>query len=285
MTRHKLLIGDARKILREIRTNSINLIITSPPYWRLKDYGPADQIGFHSTYEEYLSDLRLVFAECLRILKPASVLAINVGDLFIREKIFRVIPLHVDLIRLCIDLNFIHLGSIIWSKIANSPNAAIRPVEQVVIGSYPYPRSGRLIMEHEYICLFHKPGRAILPDSEVKAASRLSKEDWKTYFSSNWKFKGETQKINHPAVFPIELPKRLIRMFSFRAVPELGFEGDWILDPFLGSGTTMLAAIQQERNSIGIELNKAFLPLIKEKIGFKQQRLGSKIIFSEREVA
>jgi len=129
------------------------------------------------------------------------------------------------------------------------------------MGSFPYPRNGIIKIDYEFILIFKKPGDSPRVSKEIKEQSKLSKEEWNEYFSGHWNFNGEKQ-IKHLAMFPEELPKRLIKMFSF--------VGDTVLDPFLGSGTTILAAKNLSRNSIGYEINPEFLPIIKEKVGINQ---------------
>lgn len=125
------------------------------------------------------------------------------------------------------------------------------------MGSFPYPRNGILKIDYEFILLFKKPGISLKPTKEQKAASAMTKEEWNRYFSSHWNFNGVKQQ-GHLAMFPEELPKRLIKMFSF--------VGETVFDPFVGSGTTSLAAKNLGRNSIGYEINKDFAPIIKEKL-------------------
>jgi DNA modification methylase len=146
------------------------------------------------------------------------------------------------------------MGSIIWQKktTMNTTGGAN------VMGSYPYPPNGMIEIDYEFILIFRKPGKKVAPSKEVKELSKLNKEEWKEYFSGHWKFGGEKQ-IMHEAMFPEELPKRLIKIFSF--------VGDTVLDPFLGSGTTIKVALKLKRNAIGYEINEAFLPIIKQKIG------------------
>jgi site-specific DNA-methyltransferase (adenine-specific) len=134
------------------------------------------------------------------------------------------------------------------------------------MGSFPYPRNGILKMDYEFILIFKKLGNAPKPTKEQKERSIITKEEWNQYFSSHWNFNGVKQH-EHIAMFPEELPKRLIKMFSY--------EGETIFDPFLGSGTTSLAAEHLNRNSIGYEINPSFLPLIREKINGEQLRLDS----------
>ena len=134
------------------------------------------------------------------------------------------------------------------------------------MGSFPYPRNGLIEIDYEFILLFKKLG--IFPlrvSEEIKDQSRLTKEEWRQYFTGHWNFVGEKQGKDHIAMFPEELPHRLIKMFSFA--------GETALDPFLGSGTTTRAAVSLGRNSIGYEINEKYLPIIKEKVGADKKTL------------
>ncbi len=264
---HKIIIGDSRK-MNELKDSSIHLVVTSPPYWQLKDYGTDTQIGFNDSYEEYINNLNLVWNECYRVLKPGCRMAINIGDQFARSVYYgryKVIPIRTEIIKFCETIGFDYMGAIIWQKktTMNTTGGA------TVMGSYPFPRNGIIEIDYEFILLFKKPGKTSAPSKEIKEKSKISKEKWKEYFSGHWYFNGEKQD-KHIAMFPIELPKRLIEMFTF--------VGETVLDPFLGSGTTSLAALLTNRNSIGYEINKEFLPIIKNKL-----RIDSNTLFQEHE--
>jgi len=254
----KIIIGDSRKMI-EIKDETIDLIITSPPYWHIKDYGKIGQIGYGQTLHEYLKDLFMVWKECFRVLKPGRRLCVNIGDQFARSVIYgryKIIPLHAEVISQCEKIGFDYMGAIIWQKktTMNTTGGA------VVMGSYPYPPNGMIEIDYEFILVFKKPGTMKEVPKEIKEISKLTKEEWKEYFTGHWKFGGEKQ-INHEAMFPEELPKRLIKMYSF--------VGDTVLDPFVGSGTTVKVALELKRNAIGYEINEDFLEIIKEKIGIK----------------
>jgi DNA modification methylase len=254
----KIIIGDSRKMI-EIKDETIDLIITSPPYWHIKDYGKIGQIGYGQTLHEYLKDLYMVWKECFRILKPGRRLCVNIGDQFARSVIYgkyKIIPLHAEVISQCEKIGFDYMGAIIWQKktTMNTTGGA------VVMGSYPYPPNGMIEIDYEFILVFKKPGTIEEVPKEIKEISKLTKEEWKEYFTGHWRFGGEKQ-INHEAMFPEELPKRLIKMYSF--------VGDTVLDPFVGSGTTVKVALELKRNAIGYEINEDFLEIIKEKIGIK----------------
>lgn len=272
MTEHKIVFGDSRS-LNQIQDKSVQLIITSPPYWQLKDYGTEDQIGFNDSYEEYINNLNLVWKECNRVLADGCRLCINIGDQFARSVYYgryKVIPIRTEIIRFCESLGMDYMGAIIWQKTTTMNTSG----GGAIMGSFPYPRNGILKMDYEFILLFKKLGNAPKPTQQQKEQSAMTKEEWGLYFSSHWNFNGVKQ-MGHIAMFPEELPKRLIKMFSF--------SGETVFDPFAGSGTTLLAAKNLGRNSIGYEINKDFAPIIKEKLCADQMSLcdNSKVIFIE----
>lgn len=265
ITRHKIIIGDSRS-MREVKDESVHLVVTSPPYWQLKDYGHGDQIGFNDTYEDYINNLNLVWKECYRVLYPGCRLCINIGDQFARSVYYgryKVIPIRTEITKFCETLGFDHMGAIIWQKVTtmNTTGGA------TVMGSFPYPRNGIVKLDYEFILLFKKLGDAPKVSPEIREKSKLTTEEWNEYFYGHWNFSGEKQD-HHLAVFPEELPKRLIRMFSF--------VGDTVLDPFLGSGTTSLAARNLGRNSIGYEINSEYFPVIENKLKIHESTLFPK---------
>lgn len=252
---HVLITGDCRQ-MSYTDNESVDLIVTSPPYWQLKDYGNPNQIGFNQSYEEYIDSLNLVWMECFRVLRSGCRLCINIGDQFARAAYYgryKVVPIHSEIIRFCETIGFDYMGSIIWQK----PTTMHTSGGGKVMGSYPYPRGGIVKVDYEYILLFKKPGNCKTPPTDIKDSSKLSDEEWNTFFSSHWNFFGDRQN-KHIAVFPEELPHRLIRMFSFY--------GDMVLDPFMGSGTTALAAIRNGRNVVGYEINHDFLKFYEDKV-------------------
>jgi site-specific DNA-methyltransferase (adenine-specific) len=146
------------------------------------------------------------------------------------------------------------MGGIIWQKVTTCKTTG----GATVMGSYPYPRGGIIKIDYEFIVIFKKLGKDPKPSQEIKEKSKLTQQEWNDYFNGHWNFPGEKQN-SHIAMFPKELPRRLVKMFSFY--------GDTVLDPFLGSGTTSMAALDLGRSSIGYEINQDFLETIKEKIG------------------
>jgi site-specific DNA-methyltransferase (adenine-specific) len=267
-TWHKIIIGDSRE-MKAVPDESVHLIITSPPYWQLKDYGYERQIGFYDSYEEYINNLNLVWNECNRILHKGCRLCINIGDQFARSVYYgryKVIPIRTEIVKFCESAGFDYMGAIIWQKVTTTHTTG----GATVMGSFPYPRSGILKIDYEFILIFKKLGNPPRVDNKIKEQSKLTQEEWNQYFTGHWNFPGEKQD-KHLAMFPEELPRRLIKMFSFI--------GDTVLDPFLGSGTTSLAAKNLNRNSIGYEINEGFLPIIKDKIGLNQKTLFQETVF------
>lgn len=265
----KVILADCRR-MREVVEGSIDLVVTSPPYWQIKDYGHDLQIGCNQSFHDYLKDLFLVWCECYRVMKPGSRLCVNVGDQFLRAFIYgryRVAPIHAEIITQCEKIGFDYLGSIIWQKKTNTnPTGG-----EQVMGSFPYPTNGIVKIDYEFVLIFKKIGTKTVPPESLRA-SVLKREEWDTFFSGHWTFPGQSQTI-HGAVFPEELPKRLVKMFSC--------VGDLILDPFLGSGTTAKAAIGLNRNFVGYELNPSFASLIKSKVESRNDQ-SVDLVFSER---
>ena len=272
-TYHKIVRGDSRS-MKEVRDESVHLVATSPPYWQLKDYGTENQIGFHDDYETYINHLNLVWKECHRVLHKGCRLCINIGDQFARSVYYgryKVIPIRTEIIKFCESIGFDYMGAVIWQKVATTNTTG----GATIMGSFPYPRNGILKIDYEFILIFKKHGDAPKPDPEKKELSKMTVDEWNEFFSGHWNFSGAKQD-NHLAMFPEELPRRLIKMFAFA--------GDVVLDPFLGSGTTSLAARNLDRHSIGYEINPAFLPIIREKVGADKKTLFDKaqFIFEEQ---
>ena len=265
MTHHKIIIGDSRCMI-EVPDESVHLVITSPPYWQLKDYGKSEQIGFDDSYEDYINTLNIVWNQCHRVLNKGCRLCVNIGDQFARSVYYgryKVIPIRTEIIKFCETAGFDYMGAVIWQKVTtcNTTGGA------TIMGSFPFPRSGILKIDYEFILIFKKHGTAPKVSKEIKEKSRMTIKEWNQLFTGHWNIPGEKQD-KHLAVFPEEIPHRLIKMFSF--------VNDTVLDPFLGSGTTSLAAKKLGRNSIGYEINAEFLPLIKDKLDIHQ-----KIIFED----
>ncbi|MGB4959758.1 MAG: DNA methyltransferase [Saprospiraceae bacterium] len=259
-TTHKIISGDSRQ-MNIVSDKSVHLVITSPPYWQLKDYGTENQIGYHEDYETYINNLNLVWKECFRVLDDGCRLCVNIGDQFARAVYYgryKVIPIRTEIIKFCESIGFDYMGAIIWQKqtTTNTTGGAS------LMGSFPTPRNGILSIDYEFILIFKKLGTSKNKVSkEVKEQSKMTTEEWKEYFAGHWNFGGARQD-GHIAMFPEELPKRLIKMFAFK--------GETVLDPFMGSGTTSLAARNLERNSIGYEINPEFIEIVKDKLKIYQ---------------
>ncbi|MFH1718707.1 MAG: DNA methyltransferase [Planctomycetota bacterium] len=249
----------------ELNDESVHLIVTSPPYWQLKDYGSKEQIGYNDTYQNYINNLNLVWSQCHRVLHEGCRLCVNIGDQFARSVYYgryKIIPIRTEIIRFCETIGFDYMGAIIWQKVTtcNTTGGA------TIMGSFPYPRNGIVKIDYEFILLFKKYGKAPSVPRGIKEQSKLSKEEWNQYFYGHWNFSGAKQDA-HLAPFPEELPKRLIKMFSF--------VGDTVLDPFLGSGTTSVAARSLSRDSVGYEVNSDYLAIIEKRLGESAGLFGS----------
>lgn len=238
---------------------SVHLIVTSPPYWKSKNYENVNQIGFHDNYEDYINNLNLVWNESFRVLHNGCHLCINIGDQCARSEHYgryKIIPIKTEIIKFCETVGFDYMGAIIWQKVINRNTTR----STTVMGSFPYPRNGIIKLDYEFILLFKKLGQMPKVSKEAIEKSKLTTDEWNEYFTGHWNLP-EEKRGGRLAMFPQELPKRLIKMFSFF--------GDTVLDPFLGSGTTCLSAQKSYRHSIGYEINGDYLPVIKEKLGLK----------------
>jgi len=249
-TNHQLIQGDARRT-PYIDDESLHLVLTSPPYWTLKRYndGPA-QLGHVADYERFLDELAAVWREAYRVLVPGGRLVCVVGDVCLsRRKHGRhlVVPLHADICVMCRKMGFDNLNPIIWHKISNA-NYEVQNGSAGFLGK-PYEPNAIIKSDIEFILMQRKPGGYRKPTIEQRQASKMTKEEHAQWFRQIWTLGGASTK-KHPAPFPLELAYRLIRMFSF--------QGDTVLDPFNGTGTTMLAAMKSGRNSIGIDIDRDY---------------------------
>ena len=248
-TDHRLVNGDARD-LSFIPDESVHLVLTSPPYWNLKRYNEnPDQMGHIDNYEAFLAELKKVWEHVFRILVPGGRLVCVVGDVCVSRRRFGrhlVFPLHADICVMCRRIGFDNLNPIIWHKIANASY-------EVTNGSKflgkPYEPNAIIKNDMEFILMQRKPGGYRKPTDEQRRQSMIDKKDFNRWFQQIWNIPGASTK-KHPAPFPLKLATRLVRMFSF--------VGDTVLDPFCGSGTTMVAAFQNDRNSIGVEIDPEY---------------------------
>lgn len=259
-----IVLGDSLEVLSQIESNSIPLIITSPPYWDLVDYGFSSQIG-QGSYEEYIADLLAVWRECQRVLLPNGKLCINVPIVPVRKD--RTPGSHTrELKNLANDIEHSILANLrlqryslyIWQK----------QTTEKMFGSYPYPPNIYENNTIEFINVYVKPGTPRKLPPEVKETSRLEQSEWIDLTRQIWWiYPEDVQRVgNHPAPFPVLLPARLIRMYSFASNHGVGFEGDIVLDPFVGSGTTAVAAKMLGRRYIGIEGSPRYATYAKERV-------------------
>jgi len=271
-TQHKLVRGDARD-LSFIRDASVHLVVTSPPYWTLKRYEEnPNQLGHVVDYERFLACLKQVWEECYRVLVPGGRLICVVGDVCLSRKAFGrhvVVPLHADICVICRRIGFDNLNPIIWHKISNA-NYEVQNGTKFL--GKPYEPNAIIKNDIEFILMQRKPGGYRQPTLEQRRLSMLSKEEFDAWFAQFWKITGASTK-EHPAPFPIELAYRLVRMFSF--------VGDTVLDPFLGSGTTMIAAMRSGRHSIGVDIEETYLKMARRRILAEQQDVLHKCLLVE----
>ena len=258
-TQHTLRLGDARN-LSWIRNESVHLVVTSPPYWTLKKYEDNErQLGEIADYTRFLGELDKVWSECARVLAPGGRICCVVGDVCIPRKQGRhhVMPLHADILVRARSLGLDALTPIMWFKIANGVTEA----KGNGAGFYgkPYQPGAIIKNDAEYILFLRKGGEYRSPSPMQKALSMLSKSEMKSWLRSAWlDIKGESTRRGHPAPYPESLAERLIKLFSFA--------GDTVLDPFVGTGTTSLAAVSTGRNSIGNEIEPAYLKIAEQRL-------------------
>jgi site-specific DNA-methyltransferase (adenine-specific) len=260
-TTHRLHLGDGRD-LSWVPNESVDLVVTSPPYWTLKQYalGRDGQMGDITEYENFLEELDKVWRECARVLVGGGRICCVVGDVCIsRKKAGRhyIMPLHADIQVRARKIGLDCLTPIIWHKIANGATEA----EGNGAGFYgkPYQPGAIIKNDIEYILFLRKGGKYRSVSVEKKALSMLTKGEMQAWLRSIWTdIRGASTREGHPAPYPVELAERLIRMFSFA--------GDTVLDPFLGTGSTSLAALLAGRNSIGNEIEPAYLNLAYTKL-------------------
>lgn len=258
ITRHTMIEGDARD-LSSIPTESVHLVCTSPPYGSLKTYPDHEaQLGNIASYEKFLGELDAVWTECLRILVPGARIACVVGDVCISRRAggrHHVLPLSADLQVRLRKLGFDSLTPIRWLKVANIKLEASRSARYLGKPNLP---NGVVKNDIEHILFFRKGGGYRKPTPEMERLSRIETEDYMQWFAPVWTDVAGQLRRDHPAPYPIEIPRRLIRMFSF--------VGDTVVDPFAGTGTTALAALETGRNSINVEIEPSYVGLIEKRL-------------------
>ncbi len=248
-TVHRLIQADARQ-MDFIPDGSVHLVVTSPPYWTLKRYNEnPNQLGHIDDYEQFVTELSKVWRHCHRVLVPGGRLVCVVGDVCLSRRKFGrhvVMPLHSDIAVGCRKLGFDNLNPIIWYKIANANYEVSNGTK--FLGK-PYEPNAIIKNDIEFILMQRKPGGYRQPTQEQRKLSMIGREDYDAWFKQFWDIPGASTK-QHPAPFPYELAYRLVRMFSFH--------GDTVLDPFCGTGTTMVAALRAGRNSIGLDIDSEY---------------------------
>lgn len=259
-TQHRSILGDARNMLG-LEPNSIHLVLTSPPYWTLKKYRDSEgQLGHLEDYDRFLEELDQVWQQCFESLVPGGRLICVVGDVCLSRRKnngrHTVVPLHASIQERCRQLGYDNLSPIIWNKIAN--------VAHEVEGSgggflgKPYEPNAVIKNDIEFILMERKPGGYRSPTLASRILSVISAEDHKSWFQQIWQGVTGASTRNHPAPYPESLATRLIRMFSF--------VGDTVLDPFSGTGTTTMAAINSGRNSVGYEIDEQYISFARKRI-------------------
>jgi len=262
-TTQTIYIGDSRN-LEMIEDKSVHLILTSPPYWNLKRYNDSNgQLGHIQDYITFLDELDKVWFECYKKLTIGGRLVVVVGDVLQSRREHgrhKVVPLHADIQVRCEKIGYDNLAPIIWHKISN---AKFEVEGNSKFLGKPYEPNGIIKNDIEYILMFRKNGGYRKPTYDQRRLSIISETEFNKWYQQIWDFNGASTKT-HPAPYPEELSNRIIRMFSF--------VNDTVLDPFLGSGTTMVSAIKNGRNCIGIELDHDYSDLAYNRInnGFRQ---------------
>ena len=258
-TTHRLFLADSRAI-SALQPESVHLVLTSPPYWTLKEYRDSEaQLGHVEDYDEFLGELDKVWAHCFRALVPGGRLICVVGDVCLsrRENGGRhtVVPLHASIQEHCRKLGYDNLAPIIWHKISN---AAYEVENGSTFLGKPYEPNAVIKNDIEFILMERKPGGYRAPDLPTRVLSVISAQNHKRWFQQIWSGVTGASTRDHPAPYPLELAERLIRMFSF--------VGDTVLDPFLGTGTTAVAAANTGRHSIGFEVDEHYFKMASRRI-------------------
>jgi modification methylase len=276
-TSHRLFVADSRKI-DFIEEKSVHLVVTSPPYWTLKKYNDSDgQLGAVSDYEDFLIELNKVWEHCYRVLVPGGRLICVVGDVCLSRRKnngrHTVVPLHASIQDNCRKIGFDNLAPIIWHKITN----ACYEVEggAAFLGK-PYEPNAVIKNDIEFILMLRKPGGYRSPSISARVLSVISSENHQKWFQQIWNGVTGASTKDHPAPFPVEIAERLIRMFSF--------VGDTVLDPFMGTASTNLAASTCGRNSIGTEIDLEYFDYAYKRLERETSNLFSSVdIFPFRE--
>jgi len=267
--------------MREVKSESVSLVITSPPYFDLKDYNGKrkhkKQIGSSLSYDDYLNSLNKVWKECIRVLIPDGKLCINIMPIFLsghetkfERRVTKLVITDLEKFMHSTEEMFTH-ALFIWDK--------RKIVRFSSFGSYPYPPNIFSTFPYEWIIVFSKKGKRPKINKTAKKKSKLTTKEWQDWaVNSIWEMNpAKAKSLGHPAPFPEELPRRLIKLFSFY--------GETVLDPFCGVGTTAVAAEKLGRKSIGYEINPSYVKIAKRRINGIKVEVGKKKILTRRKSA
>ena len=265
---HDLYLHDARAS-EYLAPASVHLVVCSPPYWTLKEYRKGDgQLGFIEDYEDFVAELDKVWSHCYRALVPGGRLIIIVGDVCLSRRKNKgrhtVVPLHASIQEHCRKVGFDNVQGILWLKIAN---AAYEVENGSGFLGKPYEPNAVIKNDLEYILMQRKPGGYRSPSVPTRVMSVISEENYQRWFRVVWDDIPGASTKHHPAPYPVDLAERLIRMFSF--------VGDTVLDPFMGTGSTCVAAARCGRNSVGIEIDPHYFQLAHDAIAENSRDLFS----------
>ena len=268
-TTHSLYRADARQ-LEFLADNSVHLVVTSPPYWTLKEYRQHnDQLGHVAEYEDFLNELDRVWRECFRVLVPGGRLVCVVGDVCLSRRKnngeHTVVPLHSSIQEHCRKIGFRNLAPIIWYKIANAAYEA-EGNGGGFLGK-PYEPNAVVKNDIEFLLMLRKAGGYRSPDLATRILSVIPGAKHKEWFQQVWSGVTGASTRNHPAPYPTELAERLVRMFSF--------VGDTVLDPFFGTATTSVACARWGRNSVGVEVDEHYFKLGRQRLERETKELFS----------
>ena len=256
----RMFTGHAAKVLADFPNRCIDLIVTSPPYWRAVEYDQGENPW--PTYEDYIADMQSVWAQCARVLRPNGKLCVNAPIMPIPKDQIEQHTRHLKNIafdmerKILQDTELERYSLFVWQK----------QTSKMMFGSYPYP--GNILENNtiEFINVYVKPGKPPKFDSDVKEANRLSRAEWVDLAQQVWFMYPEDVKRegDHPAPFPEKLPARLMRLYTYGAIA--AFPGETVLDPFVGTGTTCAVAKSMGRRYVGIDINPAYVRMAQDRI-------------------
>ena len=240
-----------------LKNESVALTFTSPPYWNFIDYAGSEGVGYEDSYKDYLNSLLKLFRAIAKKTMPGGRMVVNASNMKSRKSVEGesfVYPIVPDIIGLAKRAGFTFFDEIIWVK-GGANAGALKG--RMLFGSYPYPPTPKILdSTFENIVVFTKPGKREKVPKEVKDRSQLTKDEWRDFTKGIWEIPPD-RNPDHPATFPMEVAERIVRMYSFA--------DDVVLDPFAGSGTTLIAADKHHRRGIGFEIARDYEQAIKNK--------------------